>query len=235
MNLRRLARWSNPDSSYLGDPTGIAIGQPTPSNEIYGFERFKCVVAGFRNNPLPLDLLSFEGASENSRCKLSWTTANENNFKGFQVEMKKSNHSDFNSIAFIESQGNQNGIATYKLLSDEMIPGHYYFRLKEIDLDNNYKYSDVIKVVISGNEFQSTIFPNPAKDQFSIVLFNPKNQTIKITISDMLGKEVASVFNETCGIGNKEVKVNSAGLPKGIYICTISGKDEKYITKLTIE
>lgn len=234
-NCTRLARWANPSSNYLGDPTGIAIGQPQPANEIYGFERFKCVVAGFRNNPLPLDLLSFEGKHVDNRCKLLWTTTNENNFKGFEVEMKNSFQDDFKKLAFVESRGNANGVSTYNLLSDVLMPGQYYFRLKLLDLDNQYKYSEVIQVSISGNEFQSSIFPNPSKGQFSIQLYNPKSQALKISLSDMLGKEIATLLNENCGIGSKELKCHTSGLAKGIYICTISGKDEKYISKLVIE
>jgi hypothetical protein len=51
----------------------------------------------------------------------------------------------------------------------------------------------------------------------------------------MLGKEIATLLHENCGIGSKELKCHTSGLAKGIYICTISAKDEKYISKLVIE
>jgi hypothetical protein len=235
-NCSRIPRWSNPSANYLSDPTGVAIGSSNSSNEIYGFERFKCVVSQFKVSPTPtpVTLISFKGSTSNYDVHLTWETANELNLLGYELEIKKGMNSEFKPTSFISSN-NLKDKSTYAETLTNLQSGTYFFRLKIKDIDNSYTYSEVIKIVVSGTALQTIVYPNPAQSELTISLYNPVNQTIKISLIDMLGRDVMSIFNGTSEVGQRIIPVNVSALPKGIYVCQIIGSKDKVQTKVTIE
>ncbi len=233
----RLARWSNPNLTYSGDATGRAIGLLDPAYEIYGFERFRCVVADFRTAgiPLPLPLLKFSGLVEGKQIRLQWETRSEFSSKGFEVEMRRSFSDDFAKIGFVDAKGQSNIPTPYQFGMNNATEGTYYFRLKQIDRDNQFTYSQVIRVDVMGDVFQTTIYPNPAKDLFHISFYTPNEQKVTFTIYDLTGKRVKVLFDGLTSKGNHVMQVNSDELQRGVYFCEAVGGSAKTITKLLIE
>lgn len=236
-NCTRLARWANPSLTYLGDATGRAIGMPDPADEIYGFERFRCVVSEFRTPavPLPVSLVSFKAEANGDQIILNWQTSSEKNSKGFDVEMHRAFNEDFAKQAFIAGKGNSSVTSDYKYTLDKAAIGTYYFRLKQYDLDGNYTYTNVAKVEVTGDGFQTSIYPNPAKDGFTFSFNNPKNQTVQIVICDMTGKEVLHLFDGYSTVGYHEIHAQTGSLQKGIYFCKSVAGHEKNVIKLLVE
>lgn len=231
----RLPRWSNPTLNIAGDATGIAIGMPLASDEMYGFARFSCVVSTFRNNPLPVTMLSFNAKANTDKIFVEWATTNEINNKGFDIEIKKEINDDFYSIGWVNAKTNSGTDNQYNFLSEKMNAGTYYIRLNQKDIDNKNWYSEIIKVEIGTNGLQTSLYPNPAKNNFTINMFNPKNQNISIGLYDMLGNKVIDILNQNMLKGDVKIMANTTGVAKGIYFCKIETANEKVVSKMIIE
>lgn len=68
-------------------------------------------------------------------------------------------------------------------------------------------------------------YPNPLNPTTKINFSIPKNELVKITIFDLLGKEVAVLLNEEKTVGGYEVEFNAKNLASGIYFYKLSSGD----------
>lgn len=234
-NCTRLARWSNPNLNYLGSPTGVAIGSPQPSFEMYGFERMRCVVSSFRSNPLPVTMLSFHGEVKGQSAILQWKTASENNNKGFDIEFRKANQEDFQSVGFVEGKHTSSMVNEYTFQVDQLTAGYYDVRLKQWDLDQQFTYSPVIRLLVSSDKLQSGLYPNPAKGNLLLSMHNPEKQVVTVTLHDMLGNSLRTLWDGVLEQGTTDRNITLAGLPAGNYFAVIRSRNEKQVIKLSIE
>ena len=128
----------------------------------------------------------------------------------------------------MEAQGNSSEPQNYKF--DHLNPrlGKNYYRLKIIDLDNNFEYSQ-IEVVQFSRDNKLTIFPNPSNSLFNIVLEN--NQWLeKIEIHNGLGQ---LVFVKELGIDTQELSIRP-NLPSGIYNLSVFTENDNRFNKTII-
>ena len=102
---------------------------------------------------LPVTLLSFDGKrKEGSGVRLTWETAIEQNNKGFEVQ-RKTEGGSFETIAFVPSKasnGASNTLLSYEYIDDQIVKGDVAYRLIQVDLDGQMKYSSV--VLVKGND-----------------------------------------------------------------------------------
>lgn len=234
-NCTRLARWANPATNYLGSATGIAIGSTDPSNEIYGFERMRCVVAGFRANPLPVNLLSFNGIENNNSILLKWKTTNELNNKGFDIQLKRNDQLEYNTVGFVPAKETSELINNYEYSLYNLLPGQYTIRLKQLDIDNKSAYSKSILLDIASDKFQTQLFPNPIQHNGNITIFNPKAQQVTIMIYDCIGKQIMTICNENLNRGAFDFKMSSEQLPNGSYYCVVRAGNDKQVIAFNIK
>ncbi|MCC7030759.1 MAG: DUF4331 family protein [Chitinophagaceae bacterium] len=112
--------------------------------------------------PLPLHLLSFDVFKQYSNALLDWKTANKENVKGFQVQ-RSTNGSDFVNVTFVSATEKDD----YSFTDPSLENGKYYYRLKVMDNDNRFFYSEVRTVIFSEtNAFE--LYPNPVSDEMKI-------------------------------------------------------------------
>ncbi|MCC7029542.1 MAG: zinc-dependent metalloprotease, partial [Chitinophagaceae bacterium] len=236
-NCTRLPRWANPSLNYLGDAMGRAIGMAEPSDEIYGFERFRCAVSTFRNAGVPLPILagSFAAKANGHEISLTWKVNADMNCKGFDLEVKRTFTDEFTKLSFTPANEFAAGNQQYYYTMANALPGTYYFRLKSIDQDNNFMYSAVLKVDVTGGDLYASVYPNPVKDNFTLSFNNPAQQAVQISFYDMAGKEVMKVPTALMAAGNQQLQIPATGLQKGIYFCQILCGQNKTITKLVID
>ena len=100
-----------------------------------------CITGGV----LPVELISFNITRFGNNNMLYWTTASELNNSYFSVE-KSIDAREFYSVGDVAGSGNTNSIINYEYLDLES--KSVYYRLKQIDYDGNYEYSDIIKVIL---------------------------------------------------------------------------------------
>ncbi len=142
---------------------------------------------------LPVELSSFKGSNIESGIALQWVTDSELNNDGFEVEFSVDARS-FETVAFVDGNGTTNETQSYEFLHKTNRPGSLYYRLKQMDFDGAYEYSDVIEVMREkSNNGNIVIFPNPASEAFTINVSNPERLNSSVKITDLLGKVIFEV------------------------------------------
>jgi len=171
---------------------------------------------------LPVELISFTAGTNKSVATLNWETATEINNYGFDIE-RSDYVSDYVTIGFVEGHGNSNSPKQYSFTDINPVGGRVLiYRLKQIDNDGTYEYSDEIEVEIIPDElalYQN--YPNPFNPNTKIKYQLSKESRVIIKLYDILGSEVITLLNEKKEPGVYEVIFNAALLPSGTYIYRI--------------
>ncbi|MBT8195481.1 MAG: hypothetical protein KJO64_03590, partial [Bacteroidia bacterium] len=143
--------------------------------------------------PLPVELLYFKGNQNNNQIALNWETATEINNDYFIVE-RSDDGSTFYPITKVEGFGNSSTNIHYEFIDKIIKQSYYYYRLKQVDFNGTFDYSDVILIkFIFKNPDQGILIPNPTtgittlqfqselNDEHTIVLYNQLSQQLKLT------------------------------------------------------
>lgn len=182
------------------------------------FSKFTLDGATQTNTTLPVELLYFKAnAVDNKVVKLNWATATEINNEGFEVQRSK-NGVDFEKIAWVNGAGNSNEIVQYQLFDNEPYTGVSYYRLKQIDFDGQYEYSNIEAVNLSRNNSDENVvdfvvYPNPFEN---IITVKTKGNIVSQAILyDVAGKLIFSTSFE----GDTELNLHNVA--KGSYMLKI--------------
>jgi hypothetical protein len=150
--------------------------------------------------PLSVNLGEFTAVSENSKAKLHWITYAEKNNKGFAIE-RSIDSRNWKQIGFVASAAN-GGNSSEKLVYDffDNVPasGTNFYRLKQIDIDHKFNYSEVRQVVFGKNNTIS-IYPNPATDMVNVSIAD-WSKVAAVRIMDINGKVVLQAADASKGI-----------------------------------
>jgi hypothetical protein len=155
--------------------------------------------------PLAVNLLRFEVKNSKNGVDLSWSTSEEVNNEGFEVE-KSSNGKEFNTIMFLKAKANKSN--TYYYTDPETLVANTYYRLKHTDLNGKVGYSKIVKLEPSAKTLAAS--PNPNNGLITIPNF-PSNSRV----------EVVSALGHTykASLNNKN-QLDISHLPKGVYMVT---------------
>jgi len=172
---------------------------------------------------VPVELNSFTVVISNSNVQLTWSTATELNNHGFEIE-RSTNKSDWRIIAFKEGNGTTTEPQQYYYLDDisDMVSSKLYYRLKQIDFNGSYEYSDVVEIEITPLHFSlDQNYPNPFNPSTKINWQSPVGSWQTLKVYDILGNEVATLVNEYRDAGNYKIEfkssVGSHQLVNGVY------------------
>ncbi len=170
-------------------------------------------------NPVPVEMSSFNAALQNNSVHLTWTTASETNNWGFAVE-KKIQNSEWQQIGFVKGVGTTVKSSCYSFTDEVAGSGHYYYRLKQIDLDGTINYSGIEEVNVNLiSEFSlNQNFPNPFNPATKIFYSIPEKSYVKLSVYNMLGQKVADLINEIKSPGKYEVDFLGNNLSSGTYV-----------------
>ncbi len=182
------------------------------------------------DNLLPVELISFSASMNNNQVNLAWQTATEVNNYGFQVERKKEKvGSKWENIGFVEGAGNSNSIKEYSFTDENPPNEEIQYRLKQIDIDGQFEYSEIIEVEIGApTKFELTQnYPNPFNPTTTISYAIPSVETrhalsVQLIVYDLLGRKVATLVNEKQSPGNYSVEFDASKLSSGIYFYRLS-------------
>ena len=188
------------------------------------------VDAGMYAGVVPVELTAFDGKAKGCEVELSWHTATEVGFDHFEVE-KSADGQKFEPIKQVQSNGS---FGAYYYLIDENAGTENYYRLKMIDRDGTFEYSDIIKVNTNCKVEISAIkvYPNPITSRaeilnvklFSELKNNQTSEIIPLILSDRLGRQVMQVSAELQE-GWNTIQIDLNNLPTGLYfIRPISGR-----------
>jgi len=190
-------------------------------------------------NALPVELSTFTALSVNSGVELKWSTATEVNNYGFEVERKS--NSTWEDIAFISGYGNSNSPKQYSYTDNNLNGGSsFQYRLKQIDNDGQFEYSNIIEVTAVPSKFElSQNYPNPFNPSTTIKYYTPKNSFVTLKIYDMLGREIATLVNEQITPGYHEVNWNGhdskgEAVSSGVYIYRLTAGNFTQTKKMNL-
>lgn len=171
----------------------------------------------------PVELTDFSSNIINSCVELSWTTATETNNNGFNIERSTNKNSDWQTIGFVSGNGTSTEIHNYKFSDNLTIEGTYYYRLKQIDHDGSFTYSEVIEVSLgSVNSFElSQNYPNPFNPTTTIKYSIAEKSNVTLKVFDILGREITTLVNSELSAGNYNIQFDASSLASGVYIYSI--------------
>ena len=186
--------------------------------------------------PLPVELVSFNAEINGSETKLIWTTSTEVNNYGFGIE-RKSQNSEWVTVGFVKGNGNSNSTKNYFFIDNNVnSSGKYSYRLKQIDLDGKFEYSNEIEVNfgLPNNYSLNQNYPNPFNPSTVIKYELPEAAFVTLKIYDVLGREVKKLVGELKPAGKYEVKFNGQNLPSGIYFYQLTAGNFVSIKKMIL-
>lgn len=174
-------------------------------------------------SPLPVELTSFIAKVSGNKVLLNWETATELNNFGFDVERIKNDGisvSNWNKVGFVPGNGNSNSLKSYSFTDNNIQPGKYSYRLKQIDNDGTLEYSNAVDVVVSNPDLFELHqnYPNPFNPITKISFVIPQNSFVELKVFNLLGQEIASLVSEEKPAGTYELNWNATDLPSGVYI-----------------
>ncbi len=179
---------------------------------------------------VPVKLISFEGTS-NKDClyEINWTTAEESNVDRYEIETSI-NGIHFTKHSSIYSNSSVSG--SYNCTLKDLNENKYYFRLKIIEKNGFYSYSNIISVRTNCNiNFNAEIQPNPVKDYVNLTISIPIAQTCQIYILNSKGqliKKEKRFFQK----GKSEYRISNMNqLASGSYILQIINENGMTLNK----
>jgi len=173
--------------------------------------------------PLPVELVTFDVSVLDKNVTLTWITASELNNSGFEIQRIDKTKNIWKEIGFIEGKGTTSEIQYYSFIDENVPSGKYRYRLKQVDFDGTFEYSEIIEVVVgTPTEFSlGQNYPNPFNPSTTINYSIPEFSFVTLKVYDVLGSEVATLVNEDKSVGSYEVEFDANELTSGIYFYKI--------------
>jgi hypothetical protein len=167
---------------------------------------------------VPVELTSFTASVDQQDVTLNWVTATEINNQGFEVE--RNSGIGFEKIGYVTGFGTSSEIHTYAFVDASLNEGTYSYRLKQVDLDGSFEYSDVVEVDITVPDVFALEqnYPNPFNPSTKINFSLAVNSKVTLKVFDILGQEVANLINTNLVAGSHSVDFNASLLTSGVYI-----------------
>jgi len=209
---------------------------------ILGRSKGNVFITSNRGNT-PVELSAFTATHSGNKVALQWTTETETNNMGFEIE-RRYKHGDWKTIAFSKGSGTSTRRIYYGYDDLEAkAPAILYYRLKQIDYDGRFSYSDEVEVILGEvpeNYAINQNYPNPFNPNTKVSFSLPEENEVVIRVYNAMG-ELVKVFNR--GIlphGNFDQNIEMGDSPSGIYFCqvfctnTVSGRTKSLTTKMVL-
>jgi hypothetical protein len=176
--------------------------------------------------PLPVELSAFSASVISGNVHLKWTTASEINNRGFEIE--RNSGEKFVTIGFVEGSGTTAESRSYSFVDKKIEKGVYSYRLKQVDFNGAFTYSNVIEVdVTAPNTFVlHQNYPNPFNPATTIDFEIASPVNVNLIIYNMLGEQVEVLINnQLTEAGVHSVRFNATNLASGTYIYRLQAGD----------
>jgi hypothetical protein len=174
--------------------------------------------------PTPVELVSFNAEVKNNIVHLNWKTATEVNNYGFEIERSLDNEV-WSKIGFVAGHGNSNSPKEYYFEDSKLSNNSYQYRLRQVDNDGSFAYSNIVKVNIDQLPNNFTLnqnYPNPFNPSTKISWQSPVSSRQTLKVYDIIGNEVATLVDEFREAGNYEIDFNASQLTSGVYVYKIT-------------
>jgi len=192
---------------------------------------------------LPVELTKFSAVVVNNKTLLEWMTVTEINNKEFEIERKIANESEWVKIGSQQGYGTSSEVHSYSFVDENiMYKTKYLYRLKQVDYDGTYYYSNIVEVTNNGIPVTYNLsqnYPNPFNPSTVINYSLPSASYVKLVVTNTLGQEVSVLVNEQQKEGTYKVNFNASSLSSGVYFYSLiaenaDGQAFKSVKKMMI-
>jgi hypothetical protein len=198
------------------------------------------------DTPLPIQLASFVSSRiADNMIRLEWNTVSEMNNYGFFIERRSEQETAFIELpgVFIPGHGTTLEPQSYGWVDNDVTPGVWYYRLRQVDLDGTVNYSDEVRTT------SVTGVPAAAPKEFALLQNypNPFNPTTEIKFSvagtgrtslelfNVAGQKVATLFDDVADAGHYySVRLDGAGLASGLYLYRLTSGAKTELKKMML-
>ena len=185
-------------------PSGSIIA----TDGVFGF-----YVMQLGDAPLPVELSRFEATTESENVRLDWTTVSEEESDYFEIE-RSNDGNDFEMIGKLEAQGRSSEKIDYHTYDEMPYKGFNYYRLKQVDQDGKFEYSEVVSVYFSVTLFE--VYPTFINTDESLkVLFSETVSDMQFNLYNVQGQLIQSAL--LSGSQGEELNIPITNLPNGTY------------------
>lgn len=193
-------------------------------------------------NTVPVELISFSAFVEHNNVTLNWITSTETNNREFEIErfkdFKIEDIAEWKTIGFVQGNGTTTKTNSYAFIDKNLSVGKFLYRLKQIDFDGSYSYSQIVEVemnTVTGFALEQN-FPNPFNPTTKIQFSTASKQLITLIVYDVLGNQVATLVNEEKTAGNYEIifDAKNIDLPSGVYFYKLNAGNFSETKKLIL-
>lgn len=187
------------------------------------------------DEPVPVELASFNVEQNGNKAFIKWTTSTELNNKGFEVQRNYSG--SWKTIGFVHGKGTTTEKTTYTFVDKNPGNGMILYRLKQVDFNGKFKYSDVAELNVENIPLYFELiqnYPNPFNPTTRIQYQLPVNSKVTLKIYNIQGREIETLVNEFQQAGYKEVQFDASTLSSGVYIYNLTAGNSFSTKKMTV-
>lgn len=179
---------------------------------------------------LPVELISFTARKVEASIELWWQTATEENNAGFEIQ-KSINGSDWEIIGWMDGRGTTSVLQNYQFTDRSPYVGDNYYRLKQIDFDGQFEFSNIVSIKGEMLDIAIQVFPNPSSGALAISVANPNNSKMLATLFNSRGEIVwRSQLIEETSLWRKDFNLKDVGM----YFISVQIGKEVYAEKLLV-
>ena len=181
------------------------------------------------SGPLPVTLINFTGKNNGAMNKLIWKVDNEENVAYYELR-RSGNGREFTAISETKAIGNNSYVYDDNILFEPA--SVYYYRLRIVDKDANFKYSEVIQLRKDLNKNFVTVNPNPFKDRLVVTIQSLSADNATLVLTDVSGRQIARE-NKSLFAGTNVLSINETDkLTTGIYLLTVIRSNQTQTIKV---
>lgn len=179
--------------------------------------------------PLPLNLLSFDGKANNNNNDLFWKVSESSNSTSYTLE-RSADGASFENIGQVNAGSSEKN---FSFTDDHPMAGNNFYRIGISDVAGRTTFSNVIKIFREHSGDQMVIYPNPAKSFFHLKYTAANAETASISVLDLNGRVLWKEAQNLVA-GNNDVLVNLPVLPGGCYNVQVQTATSLQLVKLFI-
>ncbi len=180
----------------------------------------------FSTEALPVELISFNAKAKANSNVLTWQTASEENNSHFEIQQSTDGIA-FRTIGIVEGNGTTNNVSAYEF-TDKNPAQLSYYRLRQIDFNDVFTFSDVVSVNRGKTTNSIKLYPNPVKSSVTVDYSSAVNEEILVTITDVTGRVVYTEQNNAAQ-GENQFNLDLSSLPQGSYFIRLESNSNTSI------